>query len=165
MLCGYPPFNGGSEYLTYDLVKAGEVVFPSPSWDHVSEEAIAFVKRLLILDPDERPSASEALEDPWLNQKQVQPLGLAWAASFFSRHSSFEHRQVKHVDEDKRSGFAKYRTDSKVSEETATLLFRFCRSVFERDYLFVVILFVLTVRFVLHYLILRQRKKAQRFTI
>jgi len=113
MLCGYPPFNGGTEYLTYDLVKAGEVVFPSPSWDHVSDQAIAFVKRLLILDPMKRPSASEALEDPWLNQKQVQPLGLAWAASFFTRHSSFDHHQVKHVDEDKRSGFANYRTNSK----------------------------------------------------
>ncbi len=156
MLCGYPPFNGGSEYLTYDLVKAGEVVFPSPSWDHVSDQAIAFVKRLLILDPDERLSASQALEDPWLNQqKQVQPLGLAWAASFFTRHSSFDHHQVKHVDEDKRSGFAKYRTDSRVSRET-TFLDLLPRSIFELDrFLFVFILFMLTLRRVLLYLILR----------
>ena len=165
MLCGYPPFNGGTEYLTYDLVKAGEVVFPSPSWDHVSDQAIAFVKRLLILDPMKRPSASEALEDPWLNQKQVQPLGLAWAASFFTRHSSFDHHQVKHVDEDKRSGFANYRTNSKVSQET-TFLDLSARSIFELDRCsFVFVLFVLTLRRVLLYLILRQKKKAQRITI
>jgi len=71
MLCGYPPFNGGSELLTFELVKTGKVIFPSPSWDHISEGAIDFIKRLLQLDPDKRPSASEALQDPWLNQKKV----------------------------------------------------------------------------------------------
>lgn len=114
MLCGYAPFNGGTEFLTYDLVKAGEIVFPSPSWDHISVGAIGFVKRLLNLDPKQRPSASEALADPWLRQEKVQPHGLAWAASFipkFSRHASdvADHHHVKHVDEEKRSRFASFR--------------------------------------------------------
>lgn len=113
LLCGYPPFNGGSESLTYDLVKAGKVTYPSPSWDHISEGAIGFVQRLLTLDPEQRPSASQALEDPWLTQEKVQPHGLAWAASFipkFSRHAQDveDHHHVKHVDEEKLSKFANF---------------------------------------------------------
>jgi serine/threonine protein kinase len=127
LLCGYPPFNGGSEFLTYDLVKAGEIVFPSPSWDHISEGAVGFVQRLLVLDPEQRPSASQALEDPWLKQEKVQPHGLAWAASFIpklSRHASNveEHHYVKHVDEEKRSMFASFKEHVKVSRK---LQFRF----------------------------------------
>ena len=127
LLCGYPPFNGGSEFLTYDLVKAGEVVFPSPSWDHISEGAISFVKRLLVLDPEQRPSASQALEDPWLKQEKVQPYGLAWAASFIPKRSRYasdveDHHSVKHVDEEKRSMFASFMEHVKVSK---TLWFRF----------------------------------------
>mmetsp|Transcript_4430 Transcript_4430/g.12735 ORF Transcript_4430/g.12735 Transcript_4430/m.12735 type:complete len:179 (+) Transcript_4430:1353-1889(+) len=113
MLCGYPPFNGGSELLTFELVKTGKVIFPSPSWDHISEGAIDFIKRLLQLDPDKRPSASEALQDPWLNQKKVQPHGLAWAGSFiskFSRHATDieDHHHVKHLDHEKKSTFAMF---------------------------------------------------------
>ena len=120
MLCGYPPFNGGSEFLTYDLVKAGEIAFPSPSWEHVSEGAIAFVKRLLNLDPEQRPSASQAMEDPWLKQEKVQPHGLAWASSFipkFSRHASEveDHHHVKHIDEEKRSMYASWMGRTRVS--------------------------------------------------
>ena len=120
VLCGYPPFNGGSEYLTYELVKVGDVTFPSPSWDHISPGAISFIKKLLELDPDERLSATEALEDPWLNQEKVQPHGLAWAASFIphmSHHASEveDHHHVKHTDEEKRSKFANFMKCVRVS--------------------------------------------------
>jgi len=110
MLCGYPPFNGGNEYLTYELVKVGDVKFPSPSWDHISEGAISFLKTLLNLDPDERVSAAEALEDPWLNQEKVHPYGLAWVASFIPHMSYFhaDHHRVKHTDKEKRSKFANF---------------------------------------------------------
>ena len=117
MLCGYPPFNGGNEYLTYELVKVGDVKFPSPSWDHISEGAISFLKTLLNLDPDERVSAAEALEDPWLNQEKVHPYGLAWVASFIPHMSYFhaDHHRVKHTDKEKRSKFANFMKHVKVS--------------------------------------------------
>ncbi|VEU35976.1 unnamed protein product [Pseudo-nitzschia multistriata] len=122
MLCGYPPFNGGTEFLTWDLVKAGDVIFPSASWDHISEEAICFIKRLLEFNPDKRPSASEALQDPWLNQKKVQPLGLAWASSFIPKLSRLasdveDARDVKHLDHEKKSIFAGFLMKRKSEKE------------------------------------------------
>jgi len=118
LLCGFPPFNGGDEVLTYDLVKAGNVTFPSPAWDHISEEAVAFIKRLLELDPEKRPSASEALEDPWLKHEKVQPHGMAWAASFipkFYRHASHpgHKHHVRHLDVEKKSMFSKFLSRSR----------------------------------------------------
>ena len=35
---------------------------------NISQEAQTFLKRLMTLADDERPSAWEALQDPWLNE-------------------------------------------------------------------------------------------------
>lgn len=72
LLCGFPPFNGGSEKTTYNIVKEGNLDFPSPAFDTVSSDAIEFVKRLMDKDPEKRPTASEALLDPWITKNQQQ---------------------------------------------------------------------------------------------
>ncbi|CAM9920209.1 unnamed protein product [Scytosiphon promiscuus] len=67
LLCGYPPFYGKTDKEIFCSVRRGEYDFPGPEWDTVSDEAKAFVRRLLVLDPNERPAASEALNLPWLH--------------------------------------------------------------------------------------------------
>lgn len=59
LLCGYPPFYGKTDKEIFISVRRGEYDFPGPEWDTVSDEAKEFVKRLLMLDPNERPTASE----------------------------------------------------------------------------------------------------------
>lgn len=93
LLCGYPPFNAGNERKTYALVQEGNVTFPSPAWDYISPEAIAFIKRLTTKDPETRPTAAEALTDPWIQQAEVQPKGIDRRASFIPQ-SSPQARQV-----------------------------------------------------------------------
>lgn len=67
LLCGYPPFYGKTDKEIFASVRRGEYDFPGPEWDTVSDAAKEFVEELLMLDPGERPTASEALKLPWLH--------------------------------------------------------------------------------------------------
>lgn len=65
--------SGAPAFPDTDLVELGRRVvrggysFSDPAWDLVSSDAIDFVKTLLTMDPDRRPSAAEALQHPWLH--------------------------------------------------------------------------------------------------
>jgi len=48
------------------MIVAGDVTFPSATWGALSEDAADFVKQLLTVDPEQRPSAQKALAHPWL---------------------------------------------------------------------------------------------------
>mmetsp|Transcript_9947 Transcript_9947/g.17883 ORF Transcript_9947/g.17883 Transcript_9947/m.17883 type:complete len:740 (-) Transcript_9947:138-2357(-) len=80
LLSGETPFGGASDEDDLNEVKqnilSGNVSFESLCWDHVSEAAVDFIKSLLLLDPEERPSASELQEHPWLKlMKRNSSLG------------------------------------------------------------------------------------------
>eukprot|EP00903_Cladosiphon_okamuranus_P009815 g9329.t1 len=67
LLCGYPPFYGKTDKDIFASVRRGEYDFPGPEWDTVSDAAKEFIGKLLVLDPGERPTASEALKLPWMH--------------------------------------------------------------------------------------------------
>ena len=48
------------------MIKHGDYSFPSPAWDHISQETKDYVSHLLTVDPHKRPTATEALEHPWI---------------------------------------------------------------------------------------------------
>lgn len=50
MLTGLPPFKGGSEYLTFQLITSRSVVFP----EDFNREAEDLIDRLLQLEPSHR---------------------------------------------------------------------------------------------------------------
>lgn len=127
LLCGFPPFNAGNERNTYKLVEEGNVTFPSPAWDHISGEAISFIKRLTQKDPDLRPTAAEALQDPWIQQADVQPQGLARHASFFPRDTApakkvSKERQIQYSDAHNAGAFARFLQKIKVSDQIQWML-------------------------------------------
>lgn len=68
LLCGYPPFNGVSERLIMENVLLGKYTMAGYEWDKISLEAKDFITRLLEYEPSNRPSAKEALENPWLKK-------------------------------------------------------------------------------------------------
>ena len=56
LLTGISPFA---------LLATGEITFPDELWSEKEEQALDFTRRLLQLNPSERPSIDEALAHPW----------------------------------------------------------------------------------------------------
>lgn len=66
LLCGYPPFNGRTNNEIFEKIKRGKVSFARSPWEDVSQIAKNFVSTLLKPNYEDRPSAYEALELPFL---------------------------------------------------------------------------------------------------
>ena len=66
MLCGHPPFMGSDEKSIKSKILHSKLSFPTKDFRNVSIEAIDFIKLLLNYDPSYRPSAEEALNNPWV---------------------------------------------------------------------------------------------------
>jgi len=77
LLCGFAPFAGDNDYETMYQIENYELEFPSPEWDDISHEAKDFVKSLLRKDPTHRPTAKEAMANPWIARfvkEEAEPL-------------------------------------------------------------------------------------------
>lgn len=68
LLCGFPPFYGDTDQEIFASVRRGHFDFPLPEWDEISDEAKDFVTCLLRLNPQLRPTVTEALQHPWLTR-------------------------------------------------------------------------------------------------
>ncbi|KAI5452451.1 Calcium/calmodulin-dependent protein kinase type I [Naganishia albida] len=67
LLCGYTPFDRDSQYEEMQAIVRGDYKFePKEYWQGVSEQAREFVRKCLTIDPTNRPTAEELLQDPWL---------------------------------------------------------------------------------------------------
>lgn len=65
LVTGQPPFFGSTDKKCLTRIQKGEPLL-TERWKMVSTGAQKFVLKLLTLDPKLRPSAAEALKDPWL---------------------------------------------------------------------------------------------------
>ncbi|CAG9538480.1 unnamed protein product [Cercopithifilaria johnstoni] len=68
LLCGFPPFQSasGSQEQLFEQILSGRFSFPPPIWDKISYSAKGLIQGLLQLDVEERFSASQILEYPWI---------------------------------------------------------------------------------------------------
>lgn len=66
LLCGYEPFYADSEAEMFRKILKCDFQFESPWWDDVSENAKDLVRHLLVADPQQRLTASQALRHPWV---------------------------------------------------------------------------------------------------
>ncbi|KAL7536604.1 hypothetical protein ACHAXR_007276 [Thalassiosira sp. AJA248-18] len=71
LLSGESPFGGcgGPEPLMVvrdNILKCNYVFQPEDIWENVSDQAKKFIKRLLVTDPNLRPTAREVQKAPWL---------------------------------------------------------------------------------------------------
>lgn len=75
MLCGLPPFNGGTDDEIMQKVKIGKYNFNHKPFKLCSDESKDLIKQLLQYSPKDRLDAQQALEHPWvkhsLNSKKV----------------------------------------------------------------------------------------------
>ncbi|XP_007889454.1 serine/threonine-protein kinase DCLK1a isoform X2 [Callorhinchus milii] len=69
LLCGFPPFRGPSndQDVLFDQILMGHQEFPSPYWDNISDAAKELITMMLQVDVDQRYSAQQLLEHPWVN--------------------------------------------------------------------------------------------------
>ena len=62
------PFYGRDRSEVIKRIAANNHQFKARRWKYVSHQAKAFVKDLLVSNPDDRLDADAALESEWLNQ-------------------------------------------------------------------------------------------------
>lgn len=68
LLSGMPPFNGQSDQEIMKKVRVGKFSFSDPCWSNVSDKAKDLITKLLTYDVDQRPTAEQALQHPWITE-------------------------------------------------------------------------------------------------
>jgi len=66
LLCGFPPFYATSQNILFEKILSADYDFPDPEWSTVSDAAKNFIRHLIVKDPENRYTAGQALQDPWL---------------------------------------------------------------------------------------------------
>eukprot|EP00439_Symbiodinium_sp_Y106_P041812 s5115_g5.t1 len=72
LLVGYPPFHGSEKDMRTNILAASVDWSHKSRWRKVSEDAVDFVKCLLVKDPVQRMDVGQALEHKWLKPKNLK---------------------------------------------------------------------------------------------
>ncbi|XP_017564104.1 serine/threonine-protein kinase DCLK1b isoform X2 [Pygocentrus nattereri] len=69
LLCGFPPFRGSTEdqEALFDQILMGQLDFPLPYWDNVSDSAKELITCMLQVEVNQRYTALQVLDHPWVN--------------------------------------------------------------------------------------------------
>lgn len=74
LLGGYPPFQCDDENdrdKLFAVIRKGKVKFHKQYWGHISDGAKDLIRQMLTVDPDDRPSAQELLNHPWIQASEA----------------------------------------------------------------------------------------------
>eukprot|EP01125_Pyxidicula_operculata_P011281 TRINITY_DN368_c0_g1_i1.p1 TRINITY_DN368_c0_g1~~TRINITY_DN368_c0_g1_i1.p1 ORF type:complete len:541 (-),score=168.36 TRINITY_DN368_c0_g1_i1:159-1781(-) len=66
LLCGYLPFDAKTDAEIFRRISTAKYQFDSPHWDFISKQAKDFIREILVLDPNSRPTADDLLTRPWI---------------------------------------------------------------------------------------------------
>jgi len=69
LLSGRLPFAADSDAELFKLIIDGDLVWKSPQFDTVSAEAKDLIGKLIVVDPDQRYTAKQALEHSWITNQ------------------------------------------------------------------------------------------------
>ncbi|XP_005987587.1 phosphorylase b kinase gamma catalytic chain, skeletal muscle/heart isoform [Latimeria chalumnae] len=72
LLAGSPPFWHRKQMLMLRMIMSGNYQFGSPEWDDRSDTIKDLISRLLVVKPDQRYSAVDALAHPFFQKYEVQ---------------------------------------------------------------------------------------------
>lgn len=67
--------------MLYEKIKRGEYDFPAQDWGSVSEDAKDLVKKLLVVNSNQRYKANEIMNHPWVRQDNISNSHLKQACS------------------------------------------------------------------------------------
>lgn len=71
LLGGYPPFYNDNEPALFQLIRRADYSFSDPVWNTISEDAKDLIRQLLVLDPNCRLTAKQALQHRWIGESAV----------------------------------------------------------------------------------------------
>ncbi|XP_009273282.1 PREDICTED: serine/threonine-protein kinase 17A [Aptenodytes forsteri] len=80
MLTGISPFLGDDKQETFLNISQMNISYSGEDFDLISESAVDFIKTLLVKKPEDRATAEECLQHPWLEQSD-NPACRAWNKS------------------------------------------------------------------------------------
>ena len=66
MLCGEHPFEADNDDELYSKIQHARFTMEGKGWDNISDSAKDLVRKILVVNPTDRVSASEAITHPWL---------------------------------------------------------------------------------------------------
>ncbi|XP_049849742.1 myosin light chain kinase A-like isoform X2 [Schistocerca gregaria] len=76
LLSGRLPFHANNDAELFQLIIQGNLVFKSPQFDTVSEKAKDLIRRLLVVNPERRYTAEQALQHPFVRDMGGSKFGL-----------------------------------------------------------------------------------------
>jgi len=68
LLLGYMPFQGNAEKLQMNI-KLGKFAKKKKQWDSISSSAQDFIDKLMVVDPNDRLTAKQALQHQWIERR------------------------------------------------------------------------------------------------
>jgi len=76
LLCGYPPFYNENDAVLFESILSANFHFHTPYWDHISKPAKDLIRKLLVVEPTGRLTATQAKEMEWFasHTPSQQPL-------------------------------------------------------------------------------------------
>jgi len=90
LLSGMPPFNGQSDQEIMKKVRAGSFSFDDKVWNNISDNCKDFITKLLTYKQEERPTAAEALQHPWIVELSTTVVDEKSAQDALSNLKSFK---------------------------------------------------------------------------
>ena len=82
LLTGIPPFTGKDESEILKKVMTEKIKLDTEDWNDISEEAKSLISKLLNRNPDERISAENALQEPWIKNNNNVAKGIVYKNDF-----------------------------------------------------------------------------------
>lgn len=71
MLAGYPPFWSTNRGELFGVIALGKYNFPDQEWKSISDGAKRLLKGMLMVDRNERVTATELVKDPWTQNRKL----------------------------------------------------------------------------------------------
>ncbi|KAM7419462.1 hypothetical protein PAMA_016533 [Pampus argenteus] len=73
LLCGFPPFRSESNLQEdlFDQILLGQLDFPSPYWDNITDSAKELIGKMLQVNVEARYTAQDVLSHPWVMDDAV----------------------------------------------------------------------------------------------
>jgi len=98
LLSGRLPFSGDSDDELFKAILEGELVWKSPQFDEVSADAKDLISHLIVVDTDQRYSASQSLQHPFIENNNPKPLHATFQEGLKTLSALSLQRQKKKSD-------------------------------------------------------------------